>query len=132
MNESDRHPGGKLAASDRGAGDDESRRRGFEMIDADTIRIALLCLGLVIGVALSMAGVAIIYDKNFKTQTNAYGEGYQGGAVQRTPIEETWKPLNQEITTHLEGYRWVDKEQGVVQVPIERAMDLIREKEVQP
>jgi len=110
----------------------ESRRRGFEITDANTIRIAWLCFGLVIFVALSMAGVALVYDKSFKTQTNAYGEGYQGGATQRTPIGETWKAIEGETVAHLDGCRWVDKEHGVVQIPIERAMDLIREMEVQP
>jgi len=113
--------------------EDESRRRGFELVDANTIRIALLCFGLVIFVALSMVGVTIIYDQRFKTQTNAFGSGYQGGASARTPIEETWKALDADSAAHLGGYRWVDKERGEVQIPIDRAMELVREKqEVHP
>jgi len=113
--------------------ENESRRRGFELVDASTVRIALLCFGLVIFVALSMLGVTIIYDQQFKTQTNAFGAGYQGGASARTPIEETWQALDGETSAHLGGYRWIDKQRGEVQIPIDRAMELVREKpEVQP
>ena len=107
----------------------ESRRRGFEIADANTIRIALLCIGLVIFVALSMVAVTIIYNQRIKTQNHAFGPGYQGGASQRTPIEDTWKALDAETAAHLGGYRWVDKERGEVQMPIDRAMDLIQEKQ---
>ena len=127
--------GGKDAAERADQPDlpeNDSRRRGFEIVDANSMQIALLCFGLVILVALSMVAVTLIYDQRLKMQTNAFGEGYQGGATQRTPIEETWKALEAENAAHLTGYRWVDKQQEVVQIPIERAMSLTQETEVHP
>ena len=110
----------------------ESRRRGFDIADANIRKIALLCLGLLIGLAASMVFVGVAYNTRLKTQTNAFGEGFRGGAAQRTPIEQTWRQLDADIASHLGGYRWIDKDNEVVQIPIERAMTLIQDKEVPP
>ena len=43
----------------------------------------------------------------------------------RTTIREAWRALDAENQKHLHGYRWIDREKGIVQIPIERAMELV-------
>jgi hypothetical protein len=59
-------------------------------------------------------------------------QGYFGRAVSREsevkivqPMPEERARIETEQRERLSGYRWVDREAGVVSVPIDRAMELV-------
>lgn len=63
----------------------------------------------------------------------------QGGFLAARSLEVEAKvlaPVDQDVADYdgeqrarlAEGYRWIDKEQGIVGVPIERAVDLVVER----
>lgn len=106
--------------------------RGFEVSDANPRALALAGVLLVVFLAASMALIAAVYRSRIGARSNSAGEGFRGGSGYRTAIEEDWQALDAENAGHLGGYRWIDKQRGVVQIPIERAMEIIAGKETSP
>jgi hypothetical protein len=59
----------------------------------------------------------------------------RGGAVsERPPVTEAVRPvedyqrLREEEAQRLREYQWIDREDGIARIPIERAMELILER----
>lgn len=110
----------------------DSRRRGFEVTDGNPRAIFLVAIALLVALVASMIGIALIYRNHFTAKSAPMAADFRGGAGQRTSIEESWRSLDAENTLHLDGYRWIDKSRGIVQIPIKKAMELLAEKEQQP
>lgn len=55
--------------------------------------------------------------------TRVANEQFETKVVSRTPEEKT--AIFAEQRQILSGYRWIDREQGVVGIPVERAMALV-------
>jgi hypothetical protein len=47
-------------------------------------------------------------------------------------VSRDWQVQDSLVREHLERYAWIDRHQGIVQIPIERAMELEAEKEAKP
>lgn len=106
--------------------------RGYDLRQANARNVAYFALALLVFIALSMGILALLYHSHLGGQRKeALGGGkasFEHGDQMETSIEAEWKKLDGEIALHLQGYRWVDREKGVVQVPIERAMALLAER----
>jgi len=75
-------------------------------------------VGVIVTIVIVLA-LQVLYYRT--TQSEAYRKVVQRGT-------EEVRAAREEQGQRLEGYRWIDAEQGVVAIPIERAMDLIVEE----
>jgi hypothetical protein len=50
---------------------------------------------------------------------------FQHGPQERTDMERAWETVDPKAGTVPDGYAWVDRDAGIVQVPIDRAIDLV-------
>ena len=56
---------------------------------------------------------------------------YEDGATARTDMERAWAALDRKAGTVPDGYAWIDRRAGIVQVPIDRAIDLVCAEQAQ-
>ena len=110
--------------------------QGHEESDAHTRPIAVFEIGLLVGLviaALLMAGL-FSYFTGREAELDVGGSplattrgAASGPRLQTTPSSdlETLRARDQE---RLNSYGWVDEAQGVVRIPIERAMDIVAER----
>lgn len=77
-------------------------------------------------VTLGIVAVVVVYlSITFMT---AWFYKYQQAEIERKVISQKFESLaklEREQTEKLSSYRWVDKEKGIVAIPIDRAMELI-------
>lgn len=113
---------------------EKSQKRGFDVGDGNPWYILIAGIGLLTLIGLAMATLSGIYTWRMSRIDPERGlPGYRHGAEARTAIEADRAEMDKETDSHLHGYRWVDADKGIVQIPIERAMKLIaREAEEKP
>ena len=104
----------------------ESERRGFNVTDANTRNLWWFAFGIAIFLGLTLAILAAFYGLHHRDELKDQGFN------QIESIEDDWRAIDQDNKDHLTGYRWIDPKKGVVQVPIERAMELIEERSEAP
>ncbi|HEY2989492.1 MAG TPA: hypothetical protein VGL11_17300 [Candidatus Binatia bacterium] len=116
---------------------DETTRAGHELSDFEPRKIALFGAGLA-AVIILVAAVSFLFLKYALVR-------YAGRQLPSSPLAHTREPtpeprlqvggvrelqqMRQEEESVLNGYAWVDKEKGIVRIPVERAMELLAEKE---
>jgi hypothetical protein len=111
------------------------QERGHEVADISGRRIALTAAGLVavlIVVALAAFAVrALLRPDRPSTQLPARASHPLTTApqLQNAPALDL-DALHREKSAMLNEYRWIDRSKGVVQIPIERAMQLTIERSV--
>ena len=111
---------------------DSLKHTGHETTDASTFYVGLFALGLVLMIVLSL----LLLDRMFwRFEASAERAdpivspvaGNQipsGPRLQTQPSADLAKLRHDEDET-LSSYEWIDQQQGIVQVPIERAIDLL-------
>ena len=102
---------------------------GYEASDASP-RVALLTAAvLALGVALSLLAAAGFYlHRHGHSADGGHAPSqtsFRDGPSQRMSIQTDWTQLQADTRPHLEEYGWVDRSNGVVRVPITRAMELL-------
>ena len=90
----------------------------------DPRSVSTVYVGL-IGVALTIVIVVALQMLFYRTRD---AEMLRKAGVGQTQQLEQTRALQQQ---QLEGYRWVDREAGVVAIPIDRAIELIVEEGVE-
>lgn len=50
---------------------------------------------------------------------------FENGVRQETRVEQTWNKMACGGRSNLSGYAWVDRQAGIVRIPIDRAIDLV-------
>lgn len=112
---------------------------GYEHTDVDPsvgYRFALwlsvamvLSAGLVYGIFLFFGRQAKAHDEAARTYPLAVGQSQEPPApqLQTQPFKDVWQLKNEQRGT-LNSYGWLDKANGVVHIPIERAMALTLER----
>lgn len=112
----------------------KSVKRGFDVGDGNPWYILIVGIGLLTMIGLALAALAGIYTWRMSRMTADRGlPGYRHGAEARTSIEADRAEMDKETESHLHGYRWIDTDKKVVQISIERAMEIIaREAEEKP
>jgi hypothetical protein len=101
---------------------------GYETKDASIPALLRFLIGLVIFctiVQFAMLGIYRVFDRSKP-------EKYQPKAPTNPPTNqyEQLRELRRNETQALSGYGWVDRKEGVVRIPIERAIALVAEKGV--
>ncbi len=78
-------------------------------------------------VGLCLAGVYFYYSDVVGNRTQPKPETFPAPQLQRTPLSDL-EALQKSQREQLKGYAWVDKGQGIVHVPIGRAMQIVASK----
>lgn len=106
---------------------------GHELRDVRVRPIVLAAIGLALMLVVTLAGMALLFDRL------AAREARRGAPVsplapaagrreppeprlQAAPIRDL-KELRAEEQAILESYAWIDRDAGIVRIPIERAME---------
>ena len=115
----------------------DEAERAHERADVDVRRIALVAAGLVaiavvVHVALwfQMRGLWAARERALPPPVpvaSARPEAPPEPRLQTSP-EEDLRALRREEEAQLESYGWVDRQAGVIRVPIERAMELVAQE----
>lgn len=106
---------------------------GYERSDARVGPLALSAVALFALVALAMFGMAKLFralDRSEPAPRHPMAAERQvppAPRLQTDPAGERLE-LEERDRARLETYGWVDREQGVVRIPLERAMDLVAEE----
>lgn len=106
-------------------------QRGHEIFDLDLSYIRWFSLGIVILVIVT-AATAFAMMGGFRVQLaptagapDAEASGSAPFATLQSAPQDDLRSYRRGKAAALEGYRWVDRGGGVVQIPIERAMELV-------
>ncbi len=86
--------------------------------------ILYTAVGFLIFVAACLGGLYAYYSGVITGRMPAKPEPFPTPQLQRTPLSDLEK-LQQKQQAQLQGYAWVDKKQGIVRIPIERAMQIV-------
>jgi hypothetical protein len=86
--------------------------------------ILLSALAALILLAAAIGGLQAVYYWQVRVQTFPAPEQFPEPRVQ-TGQSEQLRRIQAEQMSRLQGYHWVDQKQGLVQIPIERAMSLL-------
>lgn len=101
----------------------------YERTDASFRLIAISAALLVLWVALSLGGAAWMYRAHYDVPASPgrwmRQASFTNGPKVKTSITLDWAELNQATNRHLDEYAWVDRQSGIAQIPIDRAMDWI-------
>jgi hypothetical protein len=119
--------------ADQNSGPDS---KGYEKTDAriKAVYVFLISLGLLIVLALVSMSWMFSYLETMEAARDVPASALADpNAVPPQPrLNRTSRgELDQVLSksrAKLKGYSWIDKEEGVVQIPIERAMELMTEK----
>jgi len=107
-----------------------AEKRGHELFDLDVSYIGWFSVGLVILLILTawaaffLLGGFRISDAVLAKQSAAGSESGTFATLQETPQDDL-RSYRRSKAVALEGYHWVDRGNGVVQIPIDRAMELV-------
>ena len=121
-------PEGHGHAARHGPATEPERIQMFKVIAAGVVAVLVFTIGSVWALrirsnterAMNPSGVTVM-PKNFGAD--------EQGIVDQIPFElNTWVAQDRrENGAKLKGYRWLDAKAGTIQVPIERAMELVVE-----
>ncbi len=89
--------------------------------------IIYVALGFLVFVGVCLAGIFYYYSAIVGARKPLKPEAFPAPQLQRTPLSDL-ETLQKRQQEQLSGYAWVDKEQGIVRVPIERAMQIVASK----
>jgi hypothetical protein len=102
-------------------------RRVHEGSDVDVRAIALTGAALTAGILLA-CGVAAIMQRHLgpeRPREPVARAAPAGPHLQTEPLQDIDR-LRREAAARLDGYGWVDRDRGVVRIPIGRAMELLQ------
>lgn len=108
--------------------------RGHEIREINTRAVIALGIGVTLAMIVSALIVYLIIDASTPSEQETKLSGQRpvfapapSGALPGTPTTSPEELAARQAAT-LHGYRWIDKEAGIVSIPIERAMVLITER----
>ena len=104
-------------------------QRGHEIFDLDMTFMRWFSLGIVVLIIVT-AATAFALLNGFRipppaTRPVPAAEGSAPVAALQSTPQEDLRAYRRAKVASLEGYRWIDRDAGVVQIPIERAMELV-------
>jgi len=106
-------------------------QRGHEIFDLDVSYVRWFSLGIVVllivtaAAAFAMLGGFRIPHPASLAAPAAEGSASAPFATLQSAPQDELRSYRRAKAAALEGYRWVDRNGGVVQIPIERAMELM-------
>lgn len=104
-------------------------QRGHEIFDLDMTFMRWFSLGIVVLlIVTAVAAFALLNGFRIPRPATRPVPAAEGAApvaaLQSTPQEDL-RAYRRAKAAALEGYHWIDRDAGVVQIPIERAMELL-------
>lgn len=96
--------------------------------DARPRAIAAIAAALVLLVVVGLAtGYLAIGRARSAAEASVRGpeQLFQNGPGSNTDVDRSWASLEQPSRLPAQDYAWIDRKTGVVQVPIDRAIDLV-------
>ncbi|HEX7375523.1 MAG TPA: hypothetical protein VF278_00345 [Pirellulales bacterium] len=121
---------------DAGSPSAQSLARGHELADVQSGSLLLSAVILAVGVAVVcvlltwfLRSLRTDAKRHDPTLSPLYDRQWrpEGPRLQTDPAGDLARMRDRENRA-LHGYRWIDKKSGVVQLPIDRAMDLLLEQ----
>lgn len=96
----------------------------FESPEVNARVVVACALGLALFVAMSLTLLGIYYIKAFVNAPPAPSRAFPAPRLE-TRVGQSFDPLRQAQTRRLHEYAWVDRKNGLVRIPVERAMELV-------
>ena len=101
----------------------------YETQDASTRVIGVIAGGLAALVASSIVVSAVLYVALCRgrpsSRPSSFDALFQHGPAAHPAIEADWNQLQKDTKVHLDGFGWIDRKAGIVQIPLEQAMELM-------
>jgi hypothetical protein len=108
----------------------------YEPRDASSKNILLVAAGLALGLAVCLGLAATLFTAPDRAPapTGVIGRqtSFHLSADAKSDIAADWLRLDRETKTHLDTYGWIDRDRGIVRIPIDRAMDLLAAEAKKP
>ena len=89
--------------------------------------VLYVAVGFLLFVGACLGGLYVYYRDVVRNGPTARAEPFPAPQLQSAPLSDLQK-LQQKQQGQLQGYAWVDKDQGIVRIPIERAMQIVAAK----
>ncbi len=108
----------------------ESERRRFEVTDAPANRIVYFAIGLGVAVAIVFTVLWFYYETQMGVAPNTRDtetSAWSYAARDLLLVREARSRLQDENRQYLSQYGWIDREAGIAQIPVERAMAIVAE-----
>jgi hypothetical protein len=99
----------------------------FQSPAVATRPVLLFAVGALLLLAAAIGGLQAIYYREVPVQHYPAPETFPQPRVAPGEAEEL-RQLEAKQRSRLEGYHWIDRQQGLVQIPIERAMQLLAQQ----
>lgn len=103
----------------------------YEPHDASPRRLLLVGAGLAFGILLSLAIALALYFSRYHDAPRAGNFGRQTSFRQSpsatTDIAADWQRQDEAVRQHLTTYGWIDRDKGIVRIPIDCAMQRLVE-----
>ncbi|HWA87742.1 MAG TPA: hypothetical protein VG710_16045 [Opitutus sp.] len=101
----------------------------YEPRDASPGGILIVGIGLYLGLVLAFCVAAMFMLERHRHAappgTIGRQTSFRHGAEAKTSIAGDWIRQDAAVKRHLDTYGWIDREHGIVRIPIDRAMDLL-------
>ncbi|HVU25834.1 MAG TPA: hypothetical protein VHE13_17010 [Opitutus sp.] len=108
----------------------------YEPRDASPGNILIVGIGLYLGLGLAFCVSAAFMHERYHGVTPAGTIGRQTSfhysPEAKTSIDGDWIRQDAAVQRHLHTYGWIDRDHGVVRIPIDRAMDLLAAEAAKP
>lgn len=113
----------------------QSLERGYEVVDVRAKSLVFSAIGLTAAVALVCVFLIWFFDllenraqrRDPRLSPLVGAQSPPPPRLQTNPADDLAR-LRAAEERALSGYRWIDKERGVIQLPVERAMELLLEE----
>jgi hypothetical protein len=103
----------------------------YEPRDASPRRLLLVGAGLAFGILLSLGIALALYFSRYHDAPRLGAAGRQTSfphsSAAKTDIAADWQRQDKAVRQHLTTYGWIDREHGIVRIPIDRAMQRLVE-----
>jgi hypothetical protein len=115
--------------------DTDQELRGYERTDASVRPVIQFTIVLTLGLALVIALMVVLFNTLERIESRAEAAAHPM-AVEADPPPPRLQTSNAvELVEHrareaevLGGYAWIDRDAGIVRIPIERALELVAER----
>jgi hypothetical protein len=115
--------------------DTDQDHPGYERSDASVRPVIQFTIILTLGLALVIALMVVLFNTLERIATRAEAAAHPMAVEADPPAPRLQTSTAVELALHrareaetLGGYAWIDRDAGIVRIPIERALELVAER----